>query len=93
MIQGRAASGEFAPFLEYDDVTLRALARQHYRGVVRIVARTSALAHPHVNAIVPAADPHTAARIAYRAFVGDGCRTVKVKVAERVRRWMTTSNE
>lgn len=82
VIQGPSGFGEFAPFLEYDDVTcarwLASTIEASY-GSWPVPRRS----HIPVNAIVPAADPHTAARIAYRAFVGDGCRTVKVKVAER----------
>ena len=81
LIQGAGGFGEFAPFLEYDDAT----CARWLTSAIEATAGTwpsPQRSDVPVNAIVPALDPHDAAAMAYRAYVGDGCRTVKVKVAE-----------
>lgn len=82
LISGPSGTGEFAPFLEYDDVTCaRWLASAveaawgHWPVAVRNQIPT--------NAIIPALAPHDAAELAYRGYLTSGCQTVKIKVAER----------
>ncbi|MGA9148178.1 MAG: o-succinylbenzoate synthase [Candidatus Nanopelagicales bacterium] len=81
LLQGPSGFGEFAPFLEYDD---SACARWLTSAVEAAYGTWPQAVRDRVpvNAIVPAVSPHDAAAMAYRAYVGDGCTTVKVKVAE-----------
>ncbi len=81
LLQGPSGFGEFAPFLEYDDETC---ARWLASAIEAVAGSwpTPQRSDIPVNAIVPALDPHDAAAMAYRAYLGDGCQTVKVKVAE-----------
>lgn len=78
LVEGPAGWGEFAPFPEYDDVEaarwLASALEAAWRG-------TPAPRRPHVevNATVPAVP---ARRVPDVLAVFDGCRTVKVKVAE-----------
>jgi len=79
LLRGDAGWGEFSPFLEYDADTARpwlAAARE---------AADEGWPEPlrdriPVNVTVPACDPDRAHRI---VLAGNGCRTAKVKVAER----------
>ncbi|HEY0642162.1 MAG TPA: o-succinylbenzoate synthase [Nocardioides sp.] len=78
LLRGDAGWGEWSPFLEYDDATARpwlACARE---------AADLGWPEPRrdsvpVNVTVPATDPEHAHAI----VVAGGCRTAKVKVAER----------
>ena len=81
ILAGPSGFGEFAPFLEYDDETC---ARWLASAVEAAYGSwpDSRRGEVPVNAIIPALAPHDAAAMAYRGFVGDGCRTVKIKVAE-----------
>ena len=86
LLRGDAGWGEWSPFLEYDDDTSRpwlACARE-----AADVGWPEPLrdAVP-VNVTVPATDPERAHAI----VVAGGCRTAKVKVAERGQSWPTTS--
>lgn len=78
LLRGDAGWGEWSPFLEYDDATARpwlACAREAadvgWPGPLRSVVP--------VNVTVPATDPDRAHAI----VTAGGCRTAKVKVAER----------
>ncbi|MCP3421715.1 o-succinylbenzoate synthase [Nocardioides pinisoli] len=78
LLRGAAGWGEWSPFLEYDDATARpwlACARETadlgWPAPVRDVVP--------VNVTVPATDPERAHAI----VTAGGCRTAKVKVAER----------
>jgi O-succinylbenzoate synthase len=78
LLRGTAGWGEWSPFLEYDDATARpwlAAARESadegWPEPVRDVVP--------VNVTVPATDPERAHAI----VTAGGCRTAKVKVAER----------
>jgi O-succinylbenzoate synthase len=79
LLRGDAGWGEFSPFLEYDADTARpwlAAARE---------AADEGWPEPlrdqvPVNVTVPACDPERARRI---VLASHGCRTAKVKVAER----------
>ncbi len=79
LLEGEAGWGEFAPFTEYDDdeaATWLASAlgdsgRERPAAVRDVV---------HVNATVPAVDAADVSAVLARF---DGCRTAKVKVAER----------
>jgi O-succinylbenzoate synthase len=79
LVRGEAGWGEFSPFLEYDADTARpwlAAARE---------AADAGWPEPlretiPVNVTVPACDPERARRI---VLASNGCRTAKVKVAER----------
>jgi O-succinylbenzoate synthase len=78
LLRGPAGWGEFSPFLEYDDATSRpwlACARESadegWPEPVRDLVP--------VNVTVPATDPERAHAI----VAAGGCRTAKVKVAER----------
>ncbi len=78
LLRGEAGWGEFSPFLEYDAPTARpwlAAAREAADGGWPAPVRDSVA----VNVTVPACDPATAAAIVRAG----GCRTAKVKVAER----------
>lgn len=78
LLRGEAGWGEFSPFLEYDAPTVRpwlAAAREAADLGWPEPVRESV----HVNVTVPACDPATAAEIVRAG----GCRTAKVKVAER----------
>ncbi len=80
ILQGPSGYGEFAPFLEYDDETCArwlASAVEAAWGLWPAVLRSQV----PVNAIVPAVAPDRAAQLARRAFLEDGCTTVKIKVA------------
>lgn len=82
LLRGPSGWGEFMPFANYSDEACAlwlANAIEAAFGTWPSPARS----HIPVNAIVPATDPRTAAAMAYRAYVGDGCTTVKIKVAER----------
>ncbi len=82
LLRGPSGWGEFAPFVEYDDATCArwlAFAIEAAYGQWPSAVRSEV----PVNAIVPSTQPQEAARLAYRAIVGDGCTTIKVKVAER----------
>lgn len=81
ILAGPSGSGEFAPFLEYDDRTCALWLASAIEAAYGSWPQQRRDQVP-VNAIVPALAPHEAASMAYRAYVGDGCRTVKVKVAE-----------
>ncbi len=79
LLRGDAGWGEFSPFLEYDDITsapwldcAREAADLGWPEPVR-----SAIP---VNVTVPACDPDRARSI---VLSSNGCRTAKVKVAER----------
>ncbi len=81
IVSGPSGYGEFAPFLEYDDSTAALwLASAIEAAYGRWPTARRDLVP--VNAIIPALAPHDVAAMVYRAYVGDGCRTVKVKVAE-----------
>ncbi|MBD3945567.1 o-succinylbenzoate synthase [Nocardioides ganghwensis] len=78
LLRGPAGWGEFSPFLEYDDATSRpwlACARESadegWPEPVRDLVP--------VNVTVPATDPERA----HAVVAAGGCRTAKVKVAER----------
>src|SRR5687767_471374 len=81
LLRGDAGWGEWSPFLEYDDATARpwlACARE---------AADEGWPEPlrdqvPVNVTVPATDPERA----HAMVVAGGCRTAKVKVAERGQR-------
>jgi O-succinylbenzoate synthase len=79
LIQGGAGWGEFSPFLEYDAATSRpwlAAAREAaFDGWPEPVRH-----EVPVNVTVPACDPERAREI---VLASNGCRTAKVKVAER----------
>lgn len=81
ILAGPSGAGEFAPFLEYDDQTCARWLASAVEAAYGTWPNQRRDRVP-VNAIVPALAPHDAAAMAYRAYVGDGCRTVKVKVAE-----------
>ena len=79
LLQGPAGWGEFSPFLEYDDPTAapwlacaREAASQGWPDPVRSTVP--------VNVTVPACSPSEAVGI---VLASRGCRTAKVKVAER----------
>ncbi len=78
LLRGDAGYGEWSPFLEYDDATSRpwlACAREAAdEGWPEPLRR-----HIPVNVTVPATDPERAHAI----VTAGGCRTAKVKVAER----------
>ena len=81
LIRGPSGWGEFAPFSGYDDQTSArwlACAIEAAYGTWPEQRRSWV----PVNAIVPALDPQAAAALAYRAATGDGCNTIKIKVAE-----------
>ncbi|MEI6624088.1 MAG: o-succinylbenzoate synthase [Actinomycetes bacterium] len=82
LLRGPSGWGEFAPFPEYDDVTASrwlACAVEAAYGQWPTARRSSV----PVNAIVPAVPAQQAAALTYRAWVSDGCSTIKVKVAEK----------
>lgn len=81
IIAGPSGFGEFAPFLEYDDATCARWLASAVEAAYGTWPQPRRSSIP-VNAIIPALAPNDAAALAYRAYVGDGCRTVKVKVAE-----------
>ena len=73
--------GEWAPFTEYDDEIAARWLRAAFEaasGDWPMPVRDSV----EVNAIIPAVDAQQAATLAENAVVLDGCRVVKVKVAE-----------
>jgi O-succinylbenzoate synthase len=79
LLQGSAGWGEFSPFWDYDApesvAWLRAAREAAHDGWPEPVRE-----HVPVNVTVPAVDPATAHRIVTSS---GGCRTAKVKVAER----------
>ncbi|HEU4337664.1 MAG TPA: o-succinylbenzoate synthase [Nocardioides sp.] len=78
LLRGDAGWGEWSPFLEYDDATARpwlACAREAADVGWPPPVRDAV----PVNVTVPATDPHRAHAI----VTAGGCRTAKVKVAER----------
>ncbi|MDQ6895064.1 MAG: o-succinylbenzoate synthase [Actinomycetota bacterium] len=79
LVQGPAGWGEFAPFLEYDRAEssrwLAAAVEAAWVGFPEPVRQ-----EVPVNATLPAVPPGQVADVLARY---DGCRTVKVKVAER----------
>lgn len=79
LLRGDVGWGEFSPFLEYDDTTalpwLRAAHEAAYQGWPEPL-RTRI----PVNVTVPACSPERAREI---VLGSNGCRTAKVKVAER----------
>jgi O-succinylbenzoate synthase len=79
LIWGRAGVGEFSPFAEYDDEESAAWLAAALEAADRDYPspKRSTVA---VNCTVPAVDPVRAAAIVRG---GHGCRTAKVKVAER----------
>ena len=81
LVRGDAGWGEFSPFLEYDAATARpwwAAARE----AADLGWPAPLRDRVPVNVTVPACDPETAHAIVSRG----GCRTAKVKVAERGQR-------
>jgi O-succinylbenzoate synthase len=81
LLRGDAGWGEFSPFLEYDADTARpwlAAAREAADEGWPAPVRDTV----PVNVTVPACDPERARRI---VLASRGCRTAKVKVAERGR--------
>jgi O-succinylbenzoate synthase len=79
LLRGEAGWGEFSPFLEYDADTARpwlAAAREAADDGWPEPLRD----HVPVNVTVPACDPERAREI---VLASNGCRTAKVKVAER----------
>lgn len=78
LLRGEAGWGEFSPFLEYDHEVARpwlACAREAAAGAWPAAVRDQV----PVNVTVPACDPERAHQI----VSAGGCRTAKVKVAER----------
>ncbi|GAA1442907.1 o-succinylbenzoate synthase [Mycobacterium cookii] len=78
LLRGEAGWGEWSPFLEYDDATARpwlAAARE----AADVGWPTPLRDRVPVNVTVPATDPERAHAI----VAAGGCRTAKVKVAER----------
>lgn len=78
LLHGAAGWGEWSPFLEYDDATARpwlAAARE----AADVGWPTPLRDRVPVNVTVPATDPERAHAI----VTAGGCRTAKVKVAER----------
>ena len=81
LLRGAAGWGEWSPFLEYDDATARPwLACAHEAADVGWPEPVRDVVP--VNVTVPATDPERAHAI----VTGGGCRTAKVKVAERGQR-------
>ncbi len=79
LIDGPAGWGEFAPFLEYDaaesSAWLAAGIEAAWRGFPEPLR-----SHIEVNATIPAVPAHEVAELLERF---PGCRTIKVKVAEK----------
>jgi O-succinylbenzoate synthase len=79
LLRGDAGWGEFSPFLEYDADTAR-----HWLAAAREATDEGWPAPVRseipVNVTVPACDPERAQEI---VLASNGCRTAKVKVAER----------
>ncbi len=79
LLRGDAGWGEFSPFLEYDD----AVARPWLAAAIEAAETgwpSPLRASIPVNVTVPACDPERAREI---VLASNGCRTAKVKVAER----------
>jgi O-succinylbenzoate synthase len=79
LLRGDAGWGEFSPFLEYDAETARpwlAAARE----AADVGWPDPVRSEVSVNVTVPACDPERAREI---VLASHGCRTAKVKVAER----------
>ncbi|NQU37898.1 MAG: o-succinylbenzoate synthase [Actinobacteria bacterium] len=81
LLTGPSGTGEFAPFLEYDDATA---ARWLASAIEAAWGQWPAAVRSEipVNAIIPALNPVQAATMTTRAFIDSGSTTVKVKVAE-----------
>src|SRR3954447_23990078 len=79
LLRGDAGWGEFSPFLEYDAETAR-LWLAAAREAADVGWPEAVRDHAPVNVTVPACDPERAREI---VLASNGCRTAKVKVAER----------
>ena len=79
LLRGPAGWGEFSPFTEYDDVECAAWLRSAREAADDGWPPRLRDTIP-VNVTVPAVDPETAHRLVTSS---GGCRTAKVKVAER----------
>lgn len=79
LLRGNAGWGEFSPFLEYDDATALPwlLAAREAAGLGWPAPVRDRIP---VNVTVPACSPERARQI---VLASNGCRTAKVKVAER----------
>ncbi|PKH43836.1 O-succinylbenzoate synthase [Nocardioides alpinus] len=78
LLRGDAGWGEWSPFLEYDDATSRPWL-DCAREAADVGWPEPLRQHVPVNVTVPATDPERAHAI----VTAGGCRTAKVKVAER----------
>lgn len=81
LLHGPSGWGEFAPFAEYNADTCALWLTSAIEAAYGSWPQIRRDRIP-VNAIVPACSPQEAAALAFRAYVGDGCTTVKIKVAE-----------
>ncbi|RZI80997.1 MAG: O-succinylbenzoate synthase, partial [Microbacterium sp.] len=79
LVRGDAGWGEFSPFLEYDDATALPWLRAAYEAADLGWPAPLRDLVP-VNVTVPACSPERAREI---VLASNGCRTAKVKVAER----------
>ncbi|MHA7132090.1 o-succinylbenzoate synthase [Oerskovia turbata] len=79
LVRGVAGWAEFSPFWEYDDAESAAWLRAA-REAADLGWPTAVRASVPVNVTVPATDPQRAHDI---VTASDGCRTAKVKVAQR----------
>lgn len=79
LLRGDAGWGEFSPFLEYDDATALPWLRAAYEAAELGWPDPVRTSIP-VNVTVPACSPERAREI---VLASNGCRTAKVKVAER----------
>lgn len=79
LLRGEAGWGEFSPFLEYDDPTALPWLRAAYEAAELGWPEPVRTTIP-VNVTVPACSPERAREI---VLASNGCRTAKVKVAER----------
>ncbi|MCX6398246.1 MAG: o-succinylbenzoate synthase [Propionibacteriales bacterium] len=79
LLRGDAGWGEFSPFLEYDDATALPWLRAAYEAAYLGWPEPRRTSIP-VNVTVPACSPERAHEI---VLASNGCRTAKVKVAER----------
>ena len=78
LLRGPAGWAEFAPFRDYADAAVRALAAGGDRVGDAPLAGTRVATRVPVNVIVPVIDPPRAAEL----VAASGCRTAKVKVAD-----------